>query len=240
MLELPYPSVNSRNSNPIQASCRIHLQIPSKPPRRDCRTRSNRHFRIRTVLPHWNLRSKCRGETQGSFFSVLSLSESLKVILTKTNKQFMDRRKEWNTAFEAYIRELDAKKPVVWTGDLNVAPTAMGSSFPIYRSVSTFLYSLASLDLDIKRSKENYNKSAGHTEIEISAFKRLLNNQSSSSASSSTSSTAKFVDVWRERHPKDHHYSYFGYRQDCRSKGIGWRLDYCEYPPCHSFEGTMT
>lgn len=38
----------------------------------------------------------------------------------------MDRRKEWNASFEAHIRSLDAKKPVIWTGDLNVAPTAMG------------------------------------------------------------------------------------------------------------------
>lgn len=42
----------------------------------------------------------------------------------------MDAKKEWNTHFEAYIRELDAKKPVIWTGDLNVAPTALGR-FPL-------------------------------------------------------------------------------------------------------------
>ncbi|EAU88760.2 DNA-(apurinic or apyrimidinic site) lyase [Coprinopsis cinerea okayama7 len=35
----------------------------------------------------------------------------------------MDAKKEWQTHFEAYIRELDKKKPVIWTGDLNVAPT---------------------------------------------------------------------------------------------------------------------
>jgi hypothetical protein len=36
----------------------------------------------------------------------------------------------WNHHFEAYIRDLDKKKPVIWTGDLNVAPTAIGSSPP--------------------------------------------------------------------------------------------------------------
>lgn len=82
---------------------------------------------------------------------------------------------------------------------------------------------------DLKRSKENYNKSAGHTEIEISAFKRILDPSSSTSSSEvSYESNNKFIDVWREHHPEDHHYSYFGYRGNCRSKGIGWRLDYCE------------
>ncbi|KAF8308106.1 DNase I-like protein, partial [Clavulina sp. PMI_390] len=57
--------------------------------------------------------------------------------------KFMDRKKAWNVAFEQYIRTLDAQKPVIWAGDLNVVPTA----------------------LDIKRPKENYNKSAGYTQI---------------------------------------------------------------------------
>lgn len=40
--------------------------------------------------------------------------------------QTLDAKKEWNVHFEAYIRGLDKKKPVIWTGDLNVAPTEMG------------------------------------------------------------------------------------------------------------------
>ena len=40
--------------------------------------------------------------------------------------QTLDAKKEWNEHFEAYIRALDKKKPVIWTGDLNVAPTALG------------------------------------------------------------------------------------------------------------------
>lgn len=40
--------------------------------------------------------------------------------------QTLDAKKEWNKHFELYIRELDKKKPVIWTGDLNVAPTALG------------------------------------------------------------------------------------------------------------------
>lgn len=51
------------------------------------------------------------------------------VVLTyrRAYLQTLDAKKEWNTHFEAYIRELDTKKPVVWTGDLNVAPTAIGA-----------------------------------------------------------------------------------------------------------------
>lgn len=40
--------------------------------------------------------------------------------------QFMERKKAWNTAFEAHIHSLDAQKPVMWMGDLNVVPTAKG------------------------------------------------------------------------------------------------------------------
>ncbi|KAJ3490240.1 hypothetical protein NLI96_g1564 [Meripilus lineatus] len=38
----------------------------------------------------------------------------------------LDEKNLWNTHFEAYIRDLDEKKPVIWTGDLNVAPTELG------------------------------------------------------------------------------------------------------------------
>ena len=44
--------------------------------------------------------------------------------------QTLDAKKLWNHHFEAYIRDLDKKKPVIWAGDLNVAPTAVGSSPP--------------------------------------------------------------------------------------------------------------
>jgi exonuclease III len=46
--------------------------------------------------------------------------------------QTLDAKKLWNHHFEAYIRDLDKKKPVIWAGDLNVAPTAIGSSHPSY------------------------------------------------------------------------------------------------------------
>jgi len=49
----------------------------------------------------------------------------------------MDRKKAWNSAFENYIRSLDAQKPVIWLGDLNVAPTALGTDKPLLCSFET-------------------------------------------------------------------------------------------------------
>jgi hypothetical protein len=37
----------------------------------------------------------------------------------------------------------------------------------------------------------------------------------------------KFIDIWRQRHPDSHHYTYFSYRFNCREKSLGWRLDMC-------------
>ncbi|KIM62160.1 hypothetical protein SCLCIDRAFT_1215510 [Scleroderma citrinum Foug A] len=103
----------------------------------------------------------------------------------------------WNQHFTAYIRELDQKKPVIWMGDLNVAPTAK----------------------DLANPKSNWNKTAGYTKDETEAFERILN------PPESEQDTGKFVDVWRNMHPDDQHYTYFSYRFNCRSKGLGWRLD---------------
>ncbi|KAJ7087841.1 Endonuclease/exonuclease/phosphatase [Mycena epipterygia] len=109
----------------------------------------------------------------------------------------LDAKKEWNTHFEAYIRDLDKKKPVIWTGDLNVAPT----------------------ELDLANPKPNWNKTAGYTEAETTAFKNILDPPESAPDAN------KFVDVWRRLHPTDKQYTYFSYRFNCRLKGIGWRLD---------------
>ncbi|KAM5535174.1 hypothetical protein V8D89_011110 [Ganoderma adspersum] len=114
-----------------------------------------------------------------------------------TGLKTLDAKKEWNEHFEAYIRDLDTKKPVVWSGDLNVAPTA----------------------LDLANPKTNWNKTPGYTEAETSSFARILN------AKGEDADAGKFVDVWRQRHPDLRHYTYFSYRFNCREKGLGWRLD---------------
>jgi exodeoxyribonuclease III len=54
-------------------------------------------------------------------------------------------RQEWDKAFLAYLKRLEAHKPVVVCGDLNVAHK----------------------DIDLARPKENYNKAAGFMQEEI-------------------------------------------------------------------------
>ncbi|KAL5635596.1 hypothetical protein ACGC1H_004410 [Rhizoctonia solani] len=154
----------------------------------------------------------------------------------------MDRKIGWQVAFEAHLRKLDVVKPVIWAGDLNVAPTAM----------------------DLRNDKSNWNKTAGYTEQETSAFKRVLagppaesptqiavaestetthivsvDGKESTTNEITRSVTAELetstqgragpmVDVWRRLHPNDEHYSYFSYRFNARLKGMGWRIDHCE------------
>jgi exonuclease III len=43
----------------------------------------------------------------------------------------MKEKNTWHEHFTAYIRDLDKKKPVIWMGDLNVAPTAIGAPFTL-------------------------------------------------------------------------------------------------------------
>jgi exodeoxyribonuclease III len=64
----------------------------------------------------------------------------------------LDYRKEWDIELLAYIRKLDAQKPVILTGDLNVAHEP----------------------IDLARPQENYNKTAGYTQTEIDGFRNLL------------------------------------------------------------------
>ena len=61
-------------------------------------------------------------------------------------------RKKWDRAFLEYIRRLDARKPVVVTGDLNVAHNA----------------------IDLARPDANYNKTPGYTQDEIDGMSSLL------------------------------------------------------------------
>ena len=63
----------------------------------------------------------------------------------------LDYRMEWERDFRAYIRELDAKKPVVLCGDLNVAHK----------------------EIDLKNPKTN-RRNAGFTDEEREQFQNLL------------------------------------------------------------------
>ena len=64
----------------------------------------------------------------------------------------LDYKARWNKDFQAYVTALDRQKPVIITGDLNVAHQA----------------------IDLKNPKSNYNKTAGYTEVEIQGFQALL------------------------------------------------------------------
>lgn len=123
-----------------------------------------------------------------------------------------------NVHFESYIRDLDSKKPVIWMGDMNVAPTEIGKedAFSI-----PYIYLIQSITrVDLANPKSNWNKTPGYTEAETTAFKNILQRADTEDAN-------KFVDVWRHLHPTDKHYTYFSYRFNCRTKGLGWRLDMC-------------
>jgi len=66
----------------------------------------------------------------------------------------LDYRKEWDKEFLKFLKKLDAKKPVICCGDLNVAHQA----------------------IDLKNDKSNYNKSAGYTQTEIDGFTGYMEN----------------------------------------------------------------
>ncbi|KAK3097002.1 hypothetical protein FSP39_005509 [Pinctada imbricata] len=62
------------------------------------------------------------------------------------------RHKEWDVAFTDHLKKLDAKKPVIMCGDLNVAHK----------------------EIDLKNPKSNKNKTAGFTDQERQGFTDLL------------------------------------------------------------------
>lgn len=65
----------------------------------------------------------------------------------------LDYRETWDEAMLAHLQKLDAKKPVVWCGDMNVANRS----------------------IDIARPESNYNRSAGFTQREIDGLDKILN-----------------------------------------------------------------
>ena len=102
----------------------------------------------------------------------------------------LDYRKVWDHEFMLYIKNLDARKPVILTGDLNVAHEP----------------------IDLARPKENYNKVAGFTQVEIDGFKNLLK--------------TGLVDIYRRLYPDKVQYTFWNQRFRAREKNIGWRIDY--------------
>lgn len=64
----------------------------------------------------------------------------------------LEYRAEWDKEFAAYLKKLRKKKPVVVTGDFNVAHKP----------------------IDLARPKENYNKTSGYTQTEIDGMDLIL------------------------------------------------------------------
>lgn len=66
----------------------------------------------------------------------------------------LDYRQDWDAAFLNYMKDLEAKKPLIVCGDFNVA----------HKSI------------DLARPKANYNKSAGHMQEEIDGMDAYTSN----------------------------------------------------------------
>lgn len=64
----------------------------------------------------------------------------------------LEYREQWDKAFAAYLKKLRKKKPIVVTGDFNVAHQA----------------------IDLARPKPNYNKTSGYTQVEIDGIDGIM------------------------------------------------------------------
>ena len=102
----------------------------------------------------------------------------------------LDYRKEWDEHLAAYIGKLDAHKPVIFTGDLNVAHEP----------------------IDLARPKENYNKTAGYTQVEIDGFKSFMK--------------LGLIDSYRKLYKDKVQYTFWNQRFRARESNVGWRIDY--------------
>lgn len=65
----------------------------------------------------------------------------------------LDYRAGWDKDFVSYLKELSKSKPLIITGDFNVAHT----------------------ENDLANPKSNYNKTSGFTQVEIDGFDSMLN-----------------------------------------------------------------
>ncbi|EGG07952.1 uncharacterized protein MELLADRAFT_105457 [Melampsora larici-populina 98AG31] len=135
--------------------------------------------------------------------------------------QFMTRKNEWNAAFEKYLRELDAVKPVVWGGDINCALTEKGR-YKIFNFslVNTLSYSDQSLcnPGDLRNATTSWNKIAGYTQDECDALQSQLNPKEGSGH-------GKIVDAWRVSRPDlEGHYTYFSLAFDVSPTTLNFKV----------------
>lgn len=113
----------------------------------------------------------------------------------------LEYRMRWENDFQAYIRALDEKKPVILCGDLNVAHE----------------------DIDLKNPKTN-RKNAGFSDVERQQMSRFLGQ--GFELEKTEEPKGGFVDSYRALYPDTEKYSWWSYRFQAREKNAGWRIDY--------------
>jgi len=110
---------------------------------------------------------------------------------SKADLSRLEDRKNWDKEFLMFIKNLEKSKPVIVCGDFNVAHK----------------------DIDLARPKENYNKSAGFTQIEIDGMDNFTNND--------------LIDTFRYFYPNEtEKYSWWSFRAGAGKRNVGWRIDY--------------
>ena len=103
----------------------------------------------------------------------------------------LEYRSEWDKALLSFINKLrDSGKGVIITGDFNVAHKP----------------------IDLARPKENYNKTAGYTQVEIDGMNAFTD--------------ADWTDSYRHINGDKIQYSFWSVRFGARAKNLGWRIDY--------------
>jgi exodeoxyribonuclease-3 len=109
----------------------------------------------------------------------------------KNDLSRLDDRKEWDLKFYEYLKDLEKEKAVIVCGDFNVAHK----------------------EIDLARPKQNYDKSAGFTQVEIDGMDRFT--------------SGGFVDSFRHFYPDQADiYTWWSFRAGARARNVGWRIDY--------------
>ena len=120
-------------------------------------------------------------------------------------------KQEWDKDLRALMKRLDAEKPVILCGDLNVAHQEIGYYITdMYESLCNYdpFPPLLPTFKDLKNPKTNH-ATAGFTPEEREDFSLLLQEG--------------FVDVYRKLYPDTAHaYTYWSYRFNARAKNTGW------------------
>ena len=95
--------------------------------------------------------------------------------------------------------------------DFNAKIREFVKSFPKENTIICGDFNVAHEEIDIARPKDN-RKNAGFTDIERNWFGGLLSDG--------------WNDVYRKLHPKEQKFTWWSHRNECRSRNIGWRIDY--------------